>query len=740
MEGSGGGGGVGVSLLLLLLLLTTWSLVLAEFNIDDSVLFKIDFPGLTEASLNSDESGPINSDSPDKQTVTMLTKNKEEYRCTLPLVDKNSGKGDADYTGLSPLGLMEQMFVQQSCAYRLESYWTYELCHGRFLRQYHEEREGKEIKTQEYFLGRFNRDKFTELLVAEKRDKDEGITRHPPTKKIESLNMPYYELTMEEGTFCELSGQPRRTTLLYVCYPAGKNEIYSLKETSSCEYEVIILTSVLCTHPLFRPAEAKEHSISCTPSGKNSASKPRDLVDLESESARLRSERMWEAHMRGGDKPGQVRIEIKPVPGGGGGGVEEVDLLDQDEEELRQLLKSKFKEKSWRASNREPVKPLMDPEVVKEFLRGDYCLYGGSGWWKYEFCYGKKVDQYHEEGPGQRTTINLGRFSEADHLAWLEDHPSKRPKPVAQRKHVSIFYSGGDVCDLTGKPRHIEVKLKCKPADSPSTVTLYLLEPKTCEYVLGVESPLVCDILPHADQQTGLMPPGVIDTIGKEKEEEAAPAAADITRKIEEDLEELYPSQEDSARIVELKELLRQRKEEQMQRELHHLVIQAHEAELRDKFKLSEEEIRTKIAEFRQQLLEPSSNKKQQRVVTIQTNNIDGIMTKETVENGRITRQVIVDGKVVEETVIDEVAAAEKVAEELPAAAENVVAELLAAAENVVAELPAAADEVAAELPPKDGAEDLVIDSKLRGEENEKQTDDEEIKEEKAEERQKEEL
>jgi hypothetical protein len=49
----------------------------------------------------------------------------------------------------------------------------------------------------------------------------EGITRHPPTKKIESLNMPYYELTMEDGTFCELSGQPRRTTVLYVCYPAG---------------------------------------------------------------------------------------------------------------------------------------------------------------------------------------------------------------------------------------------------------------------------------------------------------------------------------------------------------------------------------------------------------------------------------------------------------------------------------------------------------------------------------------
>jgi len=33
----------------------------------------------------------------------------------------------------------------------------------------------------------------------------------------------------------------------------------------------------------------------------------------------------------------------------------------------------------------------MDPEVVKEFLLGDYCLHGGTGWWKYEFCYGNTL-------------------------------------------------------------------------------------------------------------------------------------------------------------------------------------------------------------------------------------------------------------------------------------------------------------------------------------------------------------
>jgi len=110
------------------------------------------------------------------------------------------------------------------------------------------------------------------------------------------------------------------------------------------------------------------------------------------------------------------------------------------------------------------------------------------------------VDQYHEEKDGKKTIINLGRFDEVRHLTWLTSHPSKRPKPVATRKSVSHHYSSGDICDMTGKPRHVEVKLKCKKSDSPSAVSLYLLEPKTCEYVLGIESPLVCDIMHLADE------------------------------------------------------------------------------------------------------------------------------------------------------------------------------------------------------------------------------------------------
>ena len=70
------------------------------------------------------------------------------------------------------------------------------------------------------------------------------------------------------------------------------------------------------------------------------------------------------------------------------------------------------------------------------------------------------------------------------------------------------------------------VKLKCKPGQSASTVSLYLLEPKVCQYVLGVESPLVCDLLPLADSATGLFPTELVDHLGEQTEENTNPTVA----------------------------------------------------------------------------------------------------------------------------------------------------------------------------------------------------------------------
>ena len=69
----------------------------------------------------------------------------------------------------------------------------------------------------------------------------------------------------DTGTLCDINGQPRTTRVHYVCYPAGKHEMYSFKESSTCEYEVIVLSPTLCQHPDYRPEESTEYEIDCEP-------------------------------------------------------------------------------------------------------------------------------------------------------------------------------------------------------------------------------------------------------------------------------------------------------------------------------------------------------------------------------------------------------------------------------------------------------------------------------------------
>ena len=49
-----------------------------------------------------------------------------------------------------------------------------------------------------------------------KKEFEENQQKHrkPLHKKIESLNMPYYEIVMTDGTLCDLNGQPRTTRVM----------------------------------------------------------------------------------------------------------------------------------------------------------------------------------------------------------------------------------------------------------------------------------------------------------------------------------------------------------------------------------------------------------------------------------------------------------------------------------------------------------------------------------------------
>nr|CAH7729504.1 unnamed protein product [Callosobruchus chinensis] len=431
-------------LIVLLLCNNTFQSDIKTLGFDDTLLFDINWPGeLTAEDQVSD-----------LESIIVTSSHKEKYKCTLPNIEQQQNDSEETYEGPTALELISPLFTQTTCSFRLESYWTYEVCHGRYIRQYHEDREGKALKIQEYILGKWDDKQFERLLLA---SKSKGEKDNIPFKKIDNVYLPYYEITMENGTMCDLNNnKPRVTKILYVCYLQGKHEIYSLKEISTCVYEIIILSPLLCTHPKYKPKETGERKINCVPID-DSFKKPYNLAKLAHDSAIQRTKSDLERFRL-------IKIEKEPT-------------------------------------SSPENKIVTDTTPIVNFLNGKTCLYGGTGWWKYEFCYGRYVEQFHVDKDGKRVTINLGRFDVTAHLEWLKNNPHKRPKPVEERKQLSHFYSGGGICDKTGKPRQTEVRLKClQDPPSQSAVSLFLLEPKYCQYILGVESPLICDILSKADE------------------------------------------------------------------------------------------------------------------------------------------------------------------------------------------------------------------------------------------------
>ncbi|XP_026732359.1 endoplasmic reticulum lectin 1 isoform X1 [Trichoplusia ni] len=455
---------------------------------DDSILFGINWPGSTDIQNLVD--GDVQKvELPKKEVLKVKTGNKEEYECHIPELQAKESKSIEDYDGPSPLSLLKPLFSQKICSYRLESYWSYEVCHGRYIRQYHEEREGKQLRTQEYYLGHWNTEKHAKL---EEQVKAAQESKDPyRTTKVDGVKLPAVEMILDEGTLCDLSGKSRLTKVLYVCYSHGKHEVYSFKETSTCEYEIIILSPLLCEHPQFKPKDVSENIIDCLPIGE-APKKPRSLLKMEVDSLRFHHQTV---RMNNDNDPKDVLAVLK------------VEKIDKDGEthlkfELHPLNEDEelVEDSKTQLLERKPLTVMTDDSPARAFLNGENCLNGGTGWWKYEFCYGKHVLQYHVDRNGEKTTLLLGRFEQESHIEWIKDNKGKAPKPIEYRTSVSHFYSNGDICDKTGKPRQTEVKLKClENSSSPAQVSLYLLEPRTCHYILGVESPLICDILPLAD-------------------------------------------------------------------------------------------------------------------------------------------------------------------------------------------------------------------------------------------------
>lgn len=145
------------------------------------------------------------------------------------------------------------------------------------------------------------------------------------------------------------------------------------------------------------PVEANRHRIDCY-AGENALQKPRNLNKLEREQKSL-------SKIGGSGAQFTVRIpsRVSFIPPlqiffqmtSADGTTFIISYEYVDEDDLQALPKT------LSTTPPPPIESVPVPseeddrEFLKGFLSGTNCLTGGSGWWRYELCYGKHVIQYH---------------------------------------------------------------------------------------------------------------------------------------------------------------------------------------------------------------------------------------------------------------------------------------------------------------------------------------------------------
>ncbi|KAL3271276.1 hypothetical protein HHI36_021767 [Cryptolaemus montrouzieri] len=396
----------------------------------------------------------------DFEKLNMTTSLGEKYTCLLPQKDSEHAVENFAYKGPLAIDFIEHLFNTGICSYRLDPYWTYEVCHGKYIRQYHEVLDGSRIKLQQFTLGKMG-NKEQEMVLRVLRENELRAGNNSsfalPVKQIENKKLPYVEITMTDGSPCEFHKRKlRESRVYYICDLKGNHDIYSVKEISSCKYEVIILTPLLCAHPKYRPKITPTNVITCYALGKTSKL-PFNLGKMYADRRRIMNEAFQ----------GESRIEF----------------LTYDKKPGPQSMIG------------------VDSLMISNFLSGKHCISGGIGSWKYEFCYGKYLNQYSYGILGLKSTVCLGKFNVNKHIDWIRSHPYKRPKPVKHRNYITQFYSDGCISNITGKPRQTEVKLKCiENSVNWTGLMMYLYEPNFGEYVFGIESPILCYVIPMANE------------------------------------------------------------------------------------------------------------------------------------------------------------------------------------------------------------------------------------------------
>lgn len=155
---------------------------------------------------------------------------------------------------------------------------------------------------------------------------------------------------------------------------------------------------------------------------------------------------------------------------------------------------------AWRSGLVEQGMVMLEPLIGK-------CLKFVEGWWTYEYCHRQYVRQYHETSTPKEKGFDvlLGR-EEGDDRTSMHDEPD-HPVPDTSlilgtdafrgsRQMLLRRYTGGSECELTGRPRTVEVEVSSFFLSPPCPVARGEGEKEKGVYR---DRKVLCGMLPHSN-------------------------------------------------------------------------------------------------------------------------------------------------------------------------------------------------------------------------------------------------
>eukprot|EP00116_Pleurobrachia_bachei_P002609 sb/3462871/ len=188
-----------------------------------------------------------------ESSLRLKSKYLQEYSCSLPEVNFKQDEQLEHVFAISP-----KLLRDKHCVFRTKGYWTYKLCFGDSIVQYHVDHPSKtrEVPKEHTVIGTFEDDfNFFEKLQNTKIRYYEQLPRN-------------YKQYYGGGDICdENGGHTRKAIVTFVCdMDTVTDFIAKIDEKELCVYKIVVHTSRMCLHPFFYEGQnSLRHKISCRP-------------------------------------------------------------------------------------------------------------------------------------------------------------------------------------------------------------------------------------------------------------------------------------------------------------------------------------------------------------------------------------------------------------------------------------------------------------------------------------------